>query len=149
MTDDALVLVDRPDDGVAVVTLNRPKALNALSRALIDALVSTLQALDRDDDVRAIVIRGSGERAFAAGADIREMASQTAVSLTKSNAFARWDEVARIRTPDHRRGPRLRAGRRLRARDGVRHDRRRRRRAVRAARDQARRDPRRRAARSG
>ena len=96
MTDDALVLVDGPPtEGVAVVTLNRPKALNALSPALIDALVSTLQALDGDDDVRAIVIRGSGERAFAAGADIRAMASQTAVSLTKSNAFARWDEVAR------------------------------------------------------
>jgi enoyl-CoA hydratase len=99
MTDDALVLTDRPGDGVAVVTLNRPKALNALNPALIEQLVETLQGLDRDDDVRAIVIRGAGERAFAAGADIREMAAQTAVTLTKSNAFARWDEVARIRTP--------------------------------------------------
>jgi enoyl-CoA hydratase len=99
MTHDSLVLIDRLAEGVAVVTLNRPRALNALSPALIDQLVDALTTLDRDEDVRAIVIRGSGERAFAAGADIREMAGQTAVTLTKSDAFARWDEVAHVRTP--------------------------------------------------
>jgi enoyl-CoA hydratase len=99
MTGDSLVLIDRLAEGVAVVTLNRPRALNALSPALIDQLVDALTTLDRDEDVRAIVIRGSGERAFAAGADIREMAGQTAVTLTKSDAFARWDEVAHVRTP--------------------------------------------------
>ena len=78
MTDDALVLVDRPVDGVAVVTLNRPAALNALNFALMGELVAALErARRRRIGVRAIVLRGSGERAFAAGADIKEMAGAT------------------------------------------------------------------------
>ena len=58
---------------VGIVTLNRPQALNALNRALIGEIVEAVAALDRDDGIGAIVIRGS-ERAFAAGADIKEMA---------------------------------------------------------------------------
>jgi enoyl-CoA hydratase len=99
MTDDALVLIDRPVDGVTVVTLNRPKALNALNFALMAELVAVLEALDVEDGVRAIVLRGSGERAFAAGADIKEMAGATAMSLFEANMFARWDAIKRIRTP--------------------------------------------------
>jgi len=66
----SLVEVER-DEAVAVVLLNRPEALNALSDELMEELVNALQELDRDDSVRAIVLGGS-ERAFSAGADIRE-----------------------------------------------------------------------------
>ncbi len=66
------ILVER-DGGVAVVTLNRPKVLNALNAKLIGELGSAFAALDADKDVRAIVLTGSGDRAFAAGADIGEL----------------------------------------------------------------------------
>ena len=74
-----LVLVER-EPPVAVVLLNRPEALNALSDELMDGLVSALEELDRDESVRAIVLGGS-ERAFAAGADIGELAEVSAIEL--------------------------------------------------------------------
>jgi enoyl-CoA hydratase len=68
-----LVLSSRsPNNSVAILTLNRPKALNALSSPLFDQLNAELEKADEDDTVRAIVITGS-EKAFAAGADIKEM----------------------------------------------------------------------------
>ena len=72
-----LVLVER-DDPVAVVLLNRPAQLNALSDELMDELVTALRELDADEAVRCIVLGGS-ERAFAAGADIGELASSSAI----------------------------------------------------------------------
>ncbi len=66
------LLVDL-SDRVAIIRLNRPEVLNALNLALVDELVDTLERLDRDDAVRCIVLTGN-ERAFAAGADIMEMA---------------------------------------------------------------------------
>ena len=77
--------------GVALVTLDRPAALNALSFDLLDQLVDMLEALDRDPACRAIVIVGSGTRAFAAGADIRELEPQTAASLAAGGRFGTWD----------------------------------------------------------
>ena len=62
-----MLLVEKPLDGVAVVTLNRPEAMNALSKALRAALREALIELDRDDSVRVIVLTGAGERAFTAG----------------------------------------------------------------------------------
>jgi len=85
--------------GVALVTLNRPEALNALSFALLDELAAALEALDGDPACRAIAITGSGDRAFAAGADIRELAPQTSAALTESDAFAPWDRIAAIGLP--------------------------------------------------
>jgi enoyl-CoA hydratase len=76
---ESLVLVER-EGAVAVVLLNRPEQLNALSDALMDELVSTLEELDRDGSVRAIVLGGS-DRAFAAGADIGELAQASAIDL--------------------------------------------------------------------
>ncbi len=64
------------DDGVAIVTLNRPKVLNALSRALVDELDDAITELESDDDVSALVFTGAGDRAFSSGADIHEMAKQ-------------------------------------------------------------------------
>lgn len=70
------LLVER-DGGVAVVTINRPKVLNALNAATIDELRRTLLDLQRDEAVRAIVLTGAGEKSFVAGADINELAVQT------------------------------------------------------------------------
>ena len=85
--------------GVALVTLRRPEALNALSFALLDELVEALEALDGDPACRAIVITGSGDRAFAAGADIRELEPQTSATLTATGGFAVWDRIGAIGLP--------------------------------------------------
>jgi len=84
---------------VALVTLNRPGALNALSFDLLDELATALEGLDADSTCRAIVISGSGERAFAAGADIRELAPQTSASLETGRRFEAWDRLAAIGVP--------------------------------------------------
>jgi enoyl-CoA hydratase len=81
------------------VTIDRPSALNALSFDLLDQLVDALETLDRDPACRAIVITGSGTRAFAAGADIRELEPQTAASLTAGGRFATWDRLAAVGLP--------------------------------------------------
>jgi enoyl-CoA hydratase len=90
---------DGPMPGVALVTIDRPDALNALSFDLLDELADALDALDRDAACRAIVLTGSGERAFAAGADIKELARQTPVSLLVEDRFAVWERIAAVRTP--------------------------------------------------
>ena len=92
-----LVLVER-DDQIAVVLLNRPDALNALSDALMDELITSLTELDGDESVRCIVLGGS-ERAFAAGADIAELATSSAVDLYYQRRVERWDAIARLWTP--------------------------------------------------
>jgi enoyl-CoA hydratase len=89
----------RRDGAVAIVTLNRPKALNALNSELLAELVAALEGFDADADVRAIVLTGS-ERAFAAGADIKEMAPQSYMDMFKTNFFAgAADRIAAIRKP--------------------------------------------------
>jgi enoyl-CoA hydratase len=92
-----LVLVER-DGAVAVVLLNRPDQLNALSGELMDALVAALEELDEDDAIRCIVL-GGNERAFAAGADIAELAEGTPISLYQSRRIDRWDAIRALRTP--------------------------------------------------
>jgi enoyl-CoA hydratase len=91
------ILVDR-DPPIATVRFNRPRVLNALNPALIAELVDALQALDRDDAVRAIVLTGN-ERAFAAGADIGVMAESTVVEQLQRDQFATWDKVRKIKKP--------------------------------------------------
>ena len=86
-------------DGVALVTIDRPEVLNALDYGTLGELVEALERLDTDERVRAIVITGAGERAFAAGADIKEMADATPVTLSVANNFARWERLKRVRTP--------------------------------------------------
>ncbi|HEY3018504.1 MAG TPA: enoyl-CoA hydratase-related protein [Gaiellaceae bacterium] len=92
-----LVLVER-DDPIAVVLLNRPRQLNALSDELMDELVSELQRLDRDEAIRCIVLGGS-ERAFAAGADIGELAQSSAIELYYARRVERWDAIRNLWTP--------------------------------------------------
>ena len=99
MTGDELILVERQaEHRTALVRLNRPKQLNALNAAVMDALCEALEELDRDDAVRAIVVTGN-ERAFAAGADIGEMADASAVDMLRSNRIGQWDRIRRIGKP--------------------------------------------------
>jgi enoyl-CoA hydratase len=94
---DGLVVVER-DDPIAVVLLNRPQQLNALSDELMDELVSQLQVLDADESIRCIVLGGS-ERAFAAGADIGELARSSAIELYYAHRVERWDAIRGLWTP--------------------------------------------------
>jgi enoyl-CoA hydratase len=93
----SLVVVER-NGAVGVVLLNRPEALNALSSALMDELVEALEQLDRDPEVRCIVL-GGNERAFAAGADVGELAAATPIELYESRRIDRWDAIRALRTP--------------------------------------------------
>lgn len=84
---------------VGIATLNRPEALNALNTSLLDELAGALEAWDRDRDVRCIIVTGS-ERAFAAGADIKEMATKTYSEMYRENLFGdQFDRISRIRKP--------------------------------------------------
>jgi enoyl-CoA hydratase len=94
---DGLVLVER-EEPIAVVRLNRPEQLNALSEELMADLVARLEELDRDAGVRCIVLAGS-ERAFAAGADIGEMAEAGAIEMFYARRVERWDAIRKLWTP--------------------------------------------------
>ncbi len=83
---------------VGVITLNRPKALNALCNQLVAELGQALDAFEADDAIGAIVITGS-EKAFAAGADIKEMEAQGFAEMYGSNFFAGWEKVTATRKP--------------------------------------------------
>ncbi len=86
-------------DHVGIVTLDRPKALNALNQTLLDELVEALAAFDADEAVGAIVLTGS-EKAFAAGADIKQMQQMSYVDVVKANLFTSETEaILRIRKP--------------------------------------------------
>lgn len=83
---------------VAGVQLNRPKELNALNLQLMGELRSALEKLDSNDDIRSIVIFGN-ERAFAAGADIKQMAGKGAIDMLKIDQFSTWDAIRRVKKP--------------------------------------------------
>lgn len=91
------VLVEQ-HDRVLVLTLNRPRALNALNAELMVELTDTLTAVDRDQSIGAVVITGSA-KAFAAGADIKQMQTQSFVDVHLSDWFAAWEGLTRVRTP--------------------------------------------------
>ena len=85
-------------DGVVLVRLNRPKQLNALNAQLARELIEGLRAHDADPDIGCIVLTGN-ERAFAAGADIAEMANKTYAQMRNDDFFAEWEEFANFKTP--------------------------------------------------
>jgi enoyl-CoA hydratase len=85
-------------DRVGVITLNRPKALNALNSALIGELNQTLDAFEADAAIGAVVITGS-EKAFAAGADIKEMASKSYIDVYGEDFISSWERITRFRKP--------------------------------------------------
>ena len=86
---------------VTLITLNRPQALNALNEAVLEDLIAAFAAYEADPTQRCAVLTGSGEKAFAAGADIKEMASKAAAEFYSQDFFSRWTShlVKAIRKP--------------------------------------------------
>ncbi|MCV7399612.1 enoyl-CoA hydratase [Mycobacterium fragae] len=91
------ILVDR-DGRVGVITLNRPQALNALNSQMMNEVTGAAAEFDQDPGIGAIIITGSA-KAFAAGADIKEMSSLTFADVFGSDFFATWSKLAAVRTP--------------------------------------------------
>jgi enoyl-CoA hydratase len=83
---------------VALVELNRPKELNALNRQLMEELRDSLILLDKNDQVRVIILAGN-EHAFAAGADIKQMADKSAVDMLVIDQFSTWDQIRKTKKP--------------------------------------------------
>ena len=83
---------------VALVRLNRPKELNALNLQLMQELKQGLATLDKDPAVRVIIITGN-EKAFAAGADIKQMSDQSAIDMLKVDQFSTWDQIKKTKKP--------------------------------------------------
>jgi enoyl-CoA hydratase len=92
-----VVLVER-DGRIAVVLLNRPKQLNALSDGLMETLVDRLDELDHDEQIGCIVL-GGDERAFAAGADIAQLAESSPIEMYAQRRVDQWDRIRALRTP--------------------------------------------------
>lgn len=93
-----MAILSEKRDRVALITLNRPEALNALNNDTMLEVTQAVQEFDADAEVGAIVITGS-EKAFAAGADIKEMSSKSATEMYTADWFAGWDVLTRARTP--------------------------------------------------
>ncbi|OBK17469.1 enoyl-CoA hydratase [Mycobacterium asiaticum] len=91
------ILVER-EERVGIITLNRPKALNALNSQVMNEVTSAATELDADDGIGAIIITGSA-KAFAAGADIKEMAELSFAEAFGADFFAPWGKLAAVRTP--------------------------------------------------
>src|SRR2546422_6098203 len=91
------ILVER-DERVGIVTLNRPKELNALRTDLISELANALEEFDHDEGIGCIVITGAGDRAFAAGADIKEMSDKSPIDMMLGG-FAAWLRIRNIHKP--------------------------------------------------
>ena len=91
------ILTDR-DESIGIVTLNRPQALNALNNRLVGELAEALEAFDQDEDIRCIVITGAGDRAFAAGADIKEMSDKSPIDMMLGG-FGAWRRIKQIHKP--------------------------------------------------
>ena len=91
------ILAER-DGAIAILTLNRPAQLNALNWDLINELADAAELFDQDEAIRCIVLTGAGDKAFAAGADIKEMAGQTPVTMM-TGPFSGWERLRRIHTP--------------------------------------------------
>ena len=97
MSDFETILVETRD-AVTLITLNRPQALNALNTQVLADLTAAFAAFDADDSQRCAVLTGS-EKAFAAGADIKEMSGQSFADMYASNFFAGWERVTMTRKP--------------------------------------------------
>ena len=91
------ILVEQRE-AVTLVTLNRPQALNALNNQVLSELISAFAAYDADPSQRCLVLTGS-EKAFAAGADIKEMQSQDFADMYSANFFGGWEQVTATRKP--------------------------------------------------
>lgn len=96
-TSEPLILIET-DGKVGIIRLNRPKVLNALNPELMKQLAGQLESFDADANIHVILLAGS-ERAWAAGADIGDMAEQSAISMYERDQFATWDRMKRVKKP--------------------------------------------------
>lgn len=96
MSFEFIIVNPQADKYVALIQLNRPKELNALNLQLMGELRDALKELDNNDEVRAIIITGN-EKAFAAGADIKQMADKTAIDMMNVDQFNTWDQIKKQR----------------------------------------------------
>jgi enoyl-CoA hydratase len=93
-----IIVNEQYEPSIALIQLNRPKELNALNLQLMQELRDALQQLDRNTAVRVIVITGN-EQAFAAGADIKQMADKSAIDMLTIDQFSTWDQIRKTRKP--------------------------------------------------
>lgn len=95
----AYILVqEQYESRVALIQLNRPKELNALNPQLMQELRDALQQLDGNEEVRAIIITGN-DQAFAAGADIKQMADKSSIDMLLADQFSTWDQIKKTKKP--------------------------------------------------
>lgn len=92
-----LILIQR-EEPIAIVQINRPKQLNALNSQVMQELTDALEEMDKDDAIRCMIVTGN-ERAFGAGADIKDMADATAVEMLQRNWIAYWDRIKKVTKP--------------------------------------------------
>ncbi len=115
------ILFELGADGVALVTINRPEKLNALSAAVVLELQDAFERIAGDAAMRAAIVTGAGEKAFVAGADINELAALSAVEAREYAARGQraFPDARNVRQADRGGGERIRAGRRAGTGDGV------------------------------
>jgi|DewCreStandDraft_5_1066085.scaffolds.fasta_scaffold00189_94 enoyl-CoA hydratase len=94
-------LIVEAEEGVATITLNRPQALNAINTTMLHELLQALDALERDPSIRCVILTGAGDRAFSAGADIKEMKEKTPLEAMETGMLGHRvaDRLERFRTP--------------------------------------------------
>ncbi|GAB4336447.1 MAG: enoyl-CoA hydratase [Phototrophicales bacterium] len=97
MSEFETIIVETPAEGVGLIRMNRPKALNALNAQLTNEIFSAMEAFDADDTIGCIILTGN-DKVFAAGADIKQMAEATAVDMITGD-FTDWTRMARISKP--------------------------------------------------
>ena len=93
-----ILVNEQYESGIALIQLNRPKELNALNLQLMKEVRDAMQTLDKNDKVRVIIITGN-DHAFAAGADIKEMADKSAVDMLLTDQFSTWDQIRKTKKP--------------------------------------------------
>jgi enoyl-CoA hydratase len=93
-----IIVTEQYQPGIALIQLNRPKELNALNRQLMEEVRDALQRLDKNEAVRVIIITGN-EQAFAAGADIKQMADKSAIDMLLIDQFSTWDQIRKTKKP--------------------------------------------------
>lgn len=93
-----MILIETPAPGVGLVRLNRPSALNALNSQITREVFDALEAFDRDPAIKCCILTGS-DKAFAAGADIKEMEGRDAVTMLSGGDFTDWSRLSRLRKP--------------------------------------------------
>lgn len=98
MTYEYIIVEPQIEKHIAIIRLNRPKELNALNTQLMTEVSAALKVLDADDNVRVIIVTGN-EKAFAAGADIKQMAGKTAMDMMKMDQFSTWDQIKKTKKP--------------------------------------------------